>query len=450
MKKKALSAFLALLFVFLAACSGGSSKVQNGTNDVRHYGEAKTGDPLRICMDIQEFTGDVISDDAVAEFLYELENSTGISDVEVEFLPPEGAEREIELDRLRTEIMAGGGPDVFILTSCKKPSIDPVKGFDFDDSNTLIMYPQKLMENGAFLPLDDFIENNTRFAQWDKFTSVVMSAGRNEEGQQIIPITYTLPVICYPVESFTYDPSTSLTWYDMLNDPEFSKYALDLANCATTYSGTVSRADYFSYTLGQIADYEEEKLLFTEDELLARVNEILSLDKSDSVSAECGAVERYIGTGLYDQYFNKPVTMLPMYSDDGGVTASIKSYAAINRNTSRAEDAFAVIDLLMSTRTQQDYLLYTNYFYFSDGIPMNEELFNADTPLQLGHLQMTEENYNELCRVRAQITNAVFKSQCDYILDSMLIDCDYADTLGKSIEETVHDAYENMQRRLRE
>ena len=44
-------------------------------------------------------------------------------DFEIEFLPKEGVERETALDRIRTEVMSGGGPDLFIVACNEK---DPV------------------------------------------------------------------------------------------------------------------------------------------------------------------------------------------------------------------------------------------------------------------------------------------------------------------------------------
>lgn len=39
----------------------------------------------------------------------------GPENVSFEYLPREGTERETALDRVRTEIMSGGGPDMFII-----------------------------------------------------------------------------------------------------------------------------------------------------------------------------------------------------------------------------------------------------------------------------------------------------------------------------------------------
>ena len=38
------------------------------------------------------------------------------------------------------------------------------------------------------------MENNTQYTEWDKLQQTVLKAGRNDDGQLIIPIAYTLPV----------------------------------------------------------------------------------------------------------------------------------------------------------------------------------------------------------------------------------------------------------------
>lgn len=215
------------------------------------------------------------------------------------------------------------------------------------------------MESGLFLPLDEYMENHTRFTEWDKQTQGVMAAGRNDEGQQIIPLKYTLPVIVYDKEAVDYTPARVLTWQDMLYDSELSPYALDLANCVDYQYGaygddgeTPHTQYYLTYILGNLVDFESEELLFTEEELLERINEIVSLDLDDVYDVPeqdyYSGVERFLSVKLTNQSFNIPITLLPVYNDDGGVTASISAFAAVNRNTKRPEEAFAVIDILMS------------------------------------------------------------------------------------------------------
>ena len=154
----------------------------------------------------------------------------------LEILPPpqdweghsNGTARGAALTRLRTEIMSGEGPDVFLMRYTPYSGID---GNDYENTDFLFRYPEKAMETGLFLPLDEYIENNAELAEWDKLTQPVLDAGRNEEGLQIIPLNYTFPLLGYPKSEWEHIPDKKYTWNDMLENPELLPYSLDLANC---------------------------------------------------------------------------------------------------------------------------------------------------------------------------------------------------------------------------
>ena len=119
------------------------------------------------------------------------------------------------------------------------------------------------------------------------------------------------------------------------------------------------------FILGDLADYSSGKLLFTEDEVIQRVNDLCSLyDTTAAVAPDGKEMYPYSVTNFGMQlaenmsllpkepvpedgraecfYGTEPLTLVPLYSDDGGVTASIMSFAAINRNSQRPEEAFTV------------------------------------------------------------------------------------------------------------
>lgn len=436
--------FLVLLFTLFSAC--GNSGEMKKSSSIWYFGDTDSKDPLRICMDIQEATYlDRASNYATAkrtmeELLVDMKAKLGIQDIVIEFIPRGPGEdggtvsRATAVKRLRLEILSGGGPDVFVMRYMPVAEAD---GFSIDSGDTLIKSPQSVMESGLFLPVDDYIENNTGLTEWNKFPKSIMDAGCNSEGQQIIPITYTFPVIIYPREVFNYVPDRLLSWNDLLTDPELSPYASDLLNCRYM--------EFFwpclEFTFGQLVDYEEEELLFTEDELLSRVNEIISIDPNDTHGC---IAEDFIGASI--RSFVEPVTVLPWYCDDGGITARIDAYAAINRNTDRPEDSFAVLDFLLSTEAQQNYEIYSEYFYREGlgGLLMNEEFVNIETGEPL---YQNEENYLSICELQKQITCANFDSNIGTLVSNLFSECalfpEYTDTY-------VHETYEDMQRRVRE
>ncbi len=444
-------------------------------------------DPLTICMDL-EYVRDPIGgpelDVVLNDFLYTLEESGELSEVEILFIPKHGEDREAMLEKIREEIEFGGGPDVFIVNYSEA-------SYQWYAAETEPLFPfaEKAMEDELFLPLDEYMENKTVFAEWDKQTQAVLAAGRNEEGQQIIPLAYTLPLLYFRKSDVDIDLTGKMyTWDDMLNNPEISRYARLMADCATPHitEDSVGMVDdgtvYLEYSFGELADFWTGYLSFTEEELLHRVNEILELHEelwsnlnfiaSDAENRldHCGTWLGYeMVSGISDTQYNirhdSPLTMLPLYSDDGGVTASIISWAAVNRNTDRPEEAYRVIDMLMRGYVQKNYWLYEDYICGREsGIPMYEELLHPDMPFGRGlRWNLTEENYEEWCEVRSQITSANFQSALGVELNALLEECIRGAGYGEasyvfahenedfvSVEQSVHEAYERMERMLYE
>ncbi len=467
MIKKLIAFLMVLVLICLTAC-GGETSVKH-TEDVLVYGEVETKDPLRICVDLQNFATSHSSSgyEAMNELISELKVAD-LEDVVVEYIPSpyvfednkleiDNSARASAIDRVRVEIMSGGGPDVFLATYMK--DFGDENGPDFDRTDSLFKYPRKAMENGLFLPLDEYIENNTKYTEWDKLTQPVLEAGRNEEGQQIIPLSYTFPVLAYPKSEWEHIPDKKYTWSDMLTNPELVPFSLDLANCNSEFRGyssgpdgestSRSNAAYINNIMGVYADFETEKLNFTEEELLARVNEILALKLSDSYESVDAAGEVYAGIELADSSFHLPMTFLPLYNVNGGITAEIEAFAAVNRNTKRPEDAFRVIDLLLSKNFPQYRKFYRDLISLNS-IPMHEGIFNESTPIYGRSYKMTAENFEAFSKVREQITEANFTSEGTYMLDRMLSRCSDAWYYKESVEDIVHEYYTDLERRVRE
>ena len=460
LKKKILAILLAV--TLLVSLFSGCKAKSDENSDVKKYGAADSRDPLRILMDL----GDAGSySAAIKSFLYELETSLGIDNVVVEFLPSgidagsgmlnKGtvAVRETAMDRLRVEIMAGEGPDLFLM-SYQAQSIYGDMGLVVDYTDVLFKYPEQAMEIGLFLPLDDYIENHAEYANWDNFTDSVMAAGRNEEGQQLIPISYSMPLLILPKETWDYTPAKELTWDDMMHDPELLPYSLDLANCRETDGeDTYATGWLLPHVMGTLADYEKEELLFTEEELLQRVKEILAMEPTDAYETIHGAkeVSWSAASELSHSGAIRPLTILPMYSADGGVTVTIDRYAAINRNSKKADEAFRILDYLMSKSMHQYSEFHRSVLSSGGAFPMDEEFFcDAEHWLYNRESSMMPENYEELCEMRSQITGANFDGELVQLLSGVLSDCIHEQNYGdKTVEEVVHEAYENMQRRLR-
>ncbi|MBP3704478.1 MAG: hypothetical protein J6I98_02990 [Clostridia bacterium] len=403
---------------------------------------------LRICIDITYVDSDE-EQRYIEDFLFSLRETGGLESVVIEMIPKSGSERETAITRIRTELMAGGGPDVFIV-DCP---------FNTEHIEPVFPFPEKVMEAGLFLPLDEYMENSTEFTEWDKMQSVVLAAGQNEEGQQIIPLSYTFPIQTCQTTDFTLEmPDKLVTWQDTLTDPRLSAVYARFDDCVDVDYGHkmdgslvlgISYNQYFEHVLGKLADFEEEELLFTEEELLERINEILVLQEDAEYEENSIFKDQFMGSTVVNDS-PIPVTMMPMYSDDGGIAVSIRNFAAVNRNTKHPEEAYRVIDVLLRTQ-QLTKPLYTDGLCrcgdILESVPLNDAAFHKDTPFKLR--SFSDESYARFSQVKEQITAANFQSSLSYDLYMLMLECKREN--DPVVRETlVHEAYVQMQRKVRE
>ena len=425
-------------------------------------------DPLRVLVDADGADWEVNSCKGIMEeFLKSVEAMGGPGNVELEVLPALGDAREAAIDRIRTEIMSGGGPDVFIVRS------------DHGENPRELLFPiaEKALYNGFFLPLDEYIEN-AQFMEWDKHTKAIMDAGRNEHGQQIIPLMYTVPLTFYRESDIPgVKPGVETTWQDMIEDE------CGVLSAAAAWDRRVfeefhyihAATHYIEYILGDFADYENDELLFSEEELIERTVEVLEMGKAYEQKAFTDIphyqttmrigydydVQYGQSTGFWidtransDPYngirYKDAQTMIPIYSDDGGVTATVSAFAAINGNTKYAEDAFFILDLLLSPMYQQNFDLYDEFFVSTEpGIPVHEDLMQKAYPIRKIFF-ITDENYKEYSRVREQITRVYFRGDMMEVFDEMYSQCWHADEKGKDIVPIISEYYKRLKQMMAE
>lgn len=382
-----------------------------------------TENTLRICVDINHISSGIESETKVAmdRILQLAAEKGGPTDVAVEYIPVSGSEREIKLESLRVELMSGEGPDLFILAG------------DAYGQGALFPMIEISMRSGVFLPLDTYIEN-AQFMEWDKLTPKVMEAGRTEEGQLVVPMAYTMPLTFYRKSEVSHTPSTEMTWDDMMADE--TGILRNAASTAYLEDGRLHGMDgdlqAFSgiaplQSLGALADYDEKTLLFSEEELLQRAEEEFSLrfEIWEEALGDLPANRKEFMHPDYDFLWSpmleedvllrdEATTMIPIYSDEGGVTATVTSFACINRNAKHAEEAFFILDLLMSREVQQEARQYKLYNLIGDlnlSIPMHMDLMQEEYPIdpEQGTWYMSAEDFDTFSTVRDQITAVRFR-----------------------------------------
>lgn len=416
---------LALLCALFAGCQQKEPVVEVAEFDPQ--------EPVTVCFDLDgsyderhftvdessgqtQFTGDNARKSAVEQLLKEIKESGGPENVTYEFIEDRGEDREGALTRLRTEIMGGGGPDVFVISQ---------QGF----GNDLFKFVEKKMEEKIFLPLDGYMEQ-AQFMDPVGMNQAVLSGGRNSKGQQmVIPLRYNFPATMLPAEETKLDLSQAHSLADMLDgsDPALTEVLASWWNPDPEWGGFNWGV---SEVLGKRADYAKEKLLLSQEEFRETVKQLCQFAQ--------GAEE---GSGLSMTWIWKfrpldksiswrkdPVAIVPLYNVQGGVTAKIEKFAAVNRNAQNPAGAFWVVDYMLGEEQFQDADIHR--YMNSYSLPIYDGLMKESAMLPYlkdngerdpdNFIYYDDQDWQAVDAARGQITSAEFPTELDKEIDSLI------------------------------
>ncbi|WP_369297967.1 hypothetical protein [uncultured Neglectibacter sp.] len=462
----------------------------------------KESNKLRILVDLRDV--DFVSSEP--ENLRRALKSKGELDpdtLEIELLPTEEAERTVRLRALRTEIMSGGGPDVFLMT-CNFSGWRSGRGIyrpnsgdgkDPFEQERLFSDVEKCMENHFFFPLDNFFEK-AKYFDPDMILPAVLEAGKTDEGQMVLPITFTFPIAVYQKDIVQPQGELPTSW----------QAAADSSNRAAQKAYGVAAWNQFSDIFPRLSDTSGWGLTVTKEELTQRVKEAVKLcdfnlltmmetaadnlpklleydeyiNYAEKVAASPFPAEEFGGflsersidyynisfwsPGIYDyRWETKKCSQIiePIYNTAGGVTAGITTYASINRNTKHPEEAFRVLDTLFcidvqngqgsTPEAQSDMKFQTLALRGSYGIPSRNDLLKDHTlAFQMEYSSRmsivpgpNEELFSEYTALRSEVTHARFYGALDQELQTMYEACLEAEN-DEEIEKIVSQSYDTM------
>ena len=175
---------------------------------------------------------------------------------EIEWLPKEGEAREIRLEQLRVEMMAGKGPDIFILPTTVQ----------FHREN-LILDVEQAMRNGLFADLSEYYDADDDLGK-EVLATEVMDAGVVGGRRYVLPLRYNLPVAYVDEAQFeAFGLSVDLFSSGMIN--------LMDAITATGNPDIITRAtngnfDLYSFNyLSDVVDYDKGQVSISKEELIS-------------------------------------------------------------------------------------------------------------------------------------------------------------------------------------
>lgn len=388
--------------------------------------------PLQVCIDAGPYSGGNTA--AIAEnFFLNARDLGGAEDVEATVVPAEGADRKSTLTRLRTEIAAGQGPDVFILYA--------YDGHAELEDQFLFRFPEQVMARNTFLKLDDYIAG-AQYMEWDKLDPAIMAAGRNEDGQFLLPLAYTFPAAVYQDAELTAAPDKTTTWQDMAGsqDPLLQNTAV-LSNMWT--------GNQVTEVFGRIADYQTEELLFTQEEMERVFQENLELEESlPSLDGEyfCAGMGLNFNEVYGEKVFWDNVEIVPLCCLDGGATAVVTAYCGVNANTKRPEEAFRLLDILMEKGSQQNSDLYN--ILLNKSMPVYQGLGQESDPIQ--GWSMSGQNYQAFLEAKEAVSTVKFCTPLDEHLRMGNALYSSAVRQGGDPSKAAEDAYREMKMEIAE
>jgi len=337
------------------------------------------------------------------------------------------AERQTQLTNYRAAIMAGEGPDIFILPSWKPDLV-------LDDDNIahriepLFTDLEDAMTNGVFYPLDEFIADSKHLIM-DEHIEVVMDAGKTDEGQVVLPLLFDYELIWLEREKMKDFDVADDDLMSLLNDED---------NYIRFMMGTYSSQWLYRY----FTDYVDESgqdLSFTQDELLelfrtvSASREMIHKYSDDYVEYdEAGfpvieewemsgetSINEYGLLNLNRNYDKIYPLVVP--SRDGGICAQITAFTAINRNSKHPQEAFNIIQYLYDVEMQIGGKITLDD---ENVIPLGPEMSwiaSRDMDgIETGKFNYTEMTYDAcyeaLQDINSRITTARFTSEFDALL----------------------------------
>ena len=437
---------LVFTMLFLLSCSARSgyerSFPQQNTEAVSQ--PPSTGPAmLRVLVDLRASDIAIHRTEDIKEFLKEMPGYKESFDIQFEYLPTfdSASERNTEIDRLRLDLMQDKGPDIII---CQNFYMDPQElewtGLSKTGLKSIFNIPQSAMKQRLFLPLDGYIAN-ARYTEWDKLLPAVMDAGKDEKGRQVIvPMTYKVNTSLFEKERYAPSGKLPMSREELLNSGDPALEWVGISRWETVW-------DAFG---GQI-DYQKGELAFSEEELLRICRQIAAARKGKETKDEhyndVGCVVPGVSIGPQSFSFfgaNCPeYIMIPAYNTQGGVTASVGVYGAVSRSTAYPEEAFAVLDKLMSLDAMK-----TLDIYAAD-MPVHVDMcwrWNCPAGLEW---RLSEWNFAQYAALREQINVVDYMTPVNRELMDLWYQADAAEDEAQ-LEKLVHDSYTRMRMILAE
>lgn len=279
--------------------------------------------------------------------------------VTLEILPDEKdqpQEREIRLKKIRSQILAGQGPDIYLLPNSTFAS-DPL----FEDV-------QQSMHNGVFADISTYYDADESLGK-EELVTEVMDGGVVEGERYVLPLYYTFPVL--------YTERQLMTALDLdLEAAASDIYCLfdELASAYDTkwnWSPSIAGCSGCAPYLPQMIDYASGKVLIDEAQMSAFLTAYSNLH-SNALVGGLGMTSYFskgtvfteeepismswahsaLALSAVSKVANQDLVAIPIPAADGDLVACVTYYGAIGNGCSNPELAYGLLREFLTENVQ--------------------------------------------------------------------------------------------------
>lgn len=331
--------------------------------------------------------------------------------INLEKLPLDAEEREAYMERLRVQIMAGNGPDIYLLP------------LEFVGSDQLFNDVTQSKMNGLFLDISEYYDADEELNK-DGLVTEIMNAGVLNGSRYVLPLRYNYPVAYVDVQRVE---------AACLNVDGVDNCLMGITEIVqtmggsslTAYYGSTYFAVYWPCFLPELFDYDNQKVALTKTQLEDFLTQYRNLMCAIGDNALCDAIPdfgNYISNGswwaldgqsvqlgsldnlIYNLRIAKAegieLAVIPLKNTNEELVASITFYGAIGASCENPKMAYALLREFLLEENQWENNLSENLTgLIADGWPVLTDGawsdLNADLWLQIADNRYTDAEKKE-------------------------------------------------------
>lgn len=280
-------------------------------------------------------------------------------------------------NRVNAELMRGKGPDVLLFNSM------------YDTSDIY-----KMSSSGNLLELDEYMTS----LEEDSYFSAILEAGKTNGHQYFLPLSWNI-VQAYSMQENIIEKEYTDDLYSAFTMESDALKNDDTMAASTTQIKCSDLLNYFLETAGielidsksgalndlktetkQITDFV--KVIYDDSEKVREIATRYASDFAGAVAHFTYLTEdysfmnnlRYYQT-VYPKSVNEEMYFAPFKNVEGGITARVVEYGAINANTNKEKRAWELLNYILDYTGNMDFSKYDEKeVYYA---PINKEVYTS-------------------------------------------------------------------------